>query len=159
MTDLDHLRYAAKVAATQSHDPKTQNAAVLVARNSTIWSANRVPKGIEVTPASLEAPRKYVVMEHAERGVIQAAARIGWKTDGSTMYCLWFACVDCARAIINAGIGEIVGHMTPRSQTPDRWIEQVAAGEAMLRQAGVSMRWMNETLGVTIRFDGRELEL
>lgn len=156
MTDLDYLRYAAKVAATQSHDNRTQNGAVLAARNAVVWAANRFPKGVEQV---LETPQKYAAMEHAERAAIYAAAKCGWKTNGATMYALWFACPDCARAIINAGVAEVIGHIAPRQQTPDRWMEQVLAGEKMLRDAGVAMRWLAEPLGVSILFDGRRMEL
>jgi hypothetical protein len=34
---------------------------------------------------------------------------------------------------------------------------EVLAGESMLREAGVSMRWLAEPLGVTILFDEKEV--
>jgi deoxycytidylate deaminase len=67
--------------------------------------------------------------------------------------------MDCARAIIIAGITEVVGHVKPRAATPERWTAQIVKAEAMLREANVGMRWLAEPLGVTIRFDGQEMEL
>jgi dCMP deaminase len=154
-SDIDWLRLAAQTAAEASHDDSTQNGAVLVPKDGFVAAAaNHFP-----AMAVWSKPEKYRYIEHAERAAIFAAAKAGTKTAGSTLYCLWYACPECARAIICAGVSEVVGHVTPRQATPDRWVEQVLAGERMLMQAGVSMRWMAEPLGVTILFDGREMHL
>lgn len=159
MTDLDYLRVAFQTGVVNSDDPHTQNGAVLVPRHDgAVQAANRVPRELARTPARLERPAKYQFMEHAERRVIYTAARSGVETLDATLYCVWFACPDCARAIIQAGIREVVGHVLPRSRTPARWIDQVVAGEAMLREAGVGMRWLAGRVGVTITFDGEMLE-
>lgn len=160
MTDADLLRIAASTARIRSHDPRTQNGAVLARRNDIIVAAaNAVPAGLAADAGRLQPPGKYQYIEHAERAVIYRAAWSHWKTGGSTLYCLWFACPDCARAIIQAGIYEVVGHCGPRNATPDRWQDAVQAGERMLREAGVGMRWIAEPLGTSIMFDGRELAL
>lgn len=154
-SDIDWLRLAAQTAAESSEDDSTQNGAVLVPKDGFVAAAaNHFP-----AMAVHAKPEKYRYIEHAERAAIYAAAKIGTKTAGSTLYCLWYACPECARAIICAGVGEVVGHVSPRQATPDRWIEQVLAGERMLIQAGVSVRWLAEPLGVTIIFDGREMHL
>lgn len=157
--DLGYLRMVAMTAARDSDDPRTQNAAILVPTSGTrIAVANHVPVGLTASPGRLVGAEKYRFVEHAERAAIHAAARHGVVTDGATLYCLWFACPDCARAIIAAGVREVVGHVLPRSRTPDRWLEAVVAGEAMLREANVSMRWLSGRIGVTILFNGEELE-
>ena len=98
-------------------------------------------------------------IEHAERGAIYAAARQGTQTDNASLYCPWFACTDCVRAIIEAGIREVVGLVAVRQATPARWEQEIAMAEAMLREAGVGIRWLNERVGVTILFDGKEIDL
>lgn len=159
-TDIDWLRLAFQAAAEHSDDPHTQNGAVLAPQSGFVSvSANHVPAGVAVTASRLERPRKYGFVEHAERSAIYAAARCGTKTDGATLYCCWFACRDCARAIICAGVREVVGHVLPRALTPGRWEDEVIAGEAMLREAGVAMRWMAEPIGVAIRFNGEDLKV
>lgn len=159
-TDLDWLRLACHTAAEHSHDPHTQNGAVLVPRAGYIAAAaNCLPRGIRRRQERLERPEKYRWIEHAERGAIYAAARQGTKTDDAVLYCPWFACTDCARAIIEAGIREVVGLVVVRQATPARWEHEIAVAEAMLREAGVGMRWLNERVGVTILFDGKELDL
>lgn len=149
------------VAAERSGDPSTQNGAVLVPRSAAFLAvaANELPRGIAPKPERLSRPEKYKFMEHAERGAIYAAARFGTPSEGSTMYCCWFACADCARGIIQAGVREVVGHVLTRSMTPARWEDEVLAGESMLREAGVSMRWLAGEMGVEIMFDGKRLKI
>lgn len=160
MTPADWLRLACKEAAG-SHDPHTQNAAIVVPLTAAYVAigVNKVPSGIQATPSRLERPTKYRYIEHAERAAIYRAARVGTPTSGATLYCPWYACTDCARAIICAGIAEVVGHVKPRAATPERWTAEIVQAEAMLREAGVGMRWLADDLGVTIRFDGEEMRL
>jgi dCMP deaminase len=162
MTEKDLLRTAAFAAARRSHDPRTQNGAVLVPSGG--WmpvavAANHYPVRWWAAGSRLEAPEKYRYIEHAERAVIYKAAACGQATEGSTLYCPWFACTDCARAIICAGVAAVVGHEAARARTPSRWAGEVAAAESMLTDAGVAMRWLGGTLGVSILFDGEKLEL
>ena len=153
-----------KVACEQaagSHDPHTQNGAVLVPVRAAYVAigVNKVPRGILAAPDRLLRPAKYKYIEHAERAAIYAAARYGTPTQSATLYCPWFACTDCARAIILAGVKEVVGHVKPRGATPARWAAEISQAEAMLREAGVGLRWLADDLGVTIRFDGEEMRL
>ena len=158
-TELDYLRMAFDLAATNAHDPHTQNGAVLVPKRETVvYAANCIPRELANLASRLERPAKYQWVEHAERRVIYTCAKNGIATADATIYCVWFACTDCARAIIQAGIREVVGHVVPRSRTPDRWLEQVEAGEAMLREAGVGMRWLSGRVGASIIFDGEVLK-
>src|SRR5687768_3524816 len=112
-------------ASKYSTDPNTQNAAVLIddmpsgfddsgryilSKKIVASGANHFPDGVKELPERWERPIKYSYVEHAERNCIYSAAKRGIKTDGLVMYCPWFACADCARAIIQAGIAEVVGH-------------------------------------------------
>lgn len=158
-SDVDWLRLAFQTATGHSDDPDTQNGAVLVPADGFVAAAaNHIPAGLAATPLRLERPEKYRWMEHAERAAIYAAARQATKTEGATLYCCWFACTDCARAIIAAGIRHVVGHVTPRRRTPGRWEAEVARGERMLMEAGVAVRWLAEPMGARIRFNGEVLE-
>jgi dCMP deaminase len=158
-SDLDWLRQAC-VAATGSHDPSTQNGAVLVPRSGYVTLAhNSIPAGINPLPGRLDRPVKYDFVEHAERAAIYKAARNGTPTLGARLYCPWFACADCARAIICSGVIEVIGHIRPRAATPERWTATIVQAEAMLREAGVGMRWLAGPVGVTIRFNGEEMRL
>ena len=95
-------------------------------------------------------------MEHAERAAIYKAAACGVPTAGATMYAPWFACPECARAIISAGIHEVVGLMA--FPTPERWFSKLQTGYAMLDSAGVGTRFLSGEVGETILFDGKEFK-
>jgi dCMP deaminase len=56
-----------------------------------------------------DRPAKYSWTEHAERNAIYNAARVGVSLAGCTCYVNWFPCIDCARAIVQAGIIRLVG--------------------------------------------------
>lgn len=163
-----HWLRAAYAIAGLSPDPSTQNGAVLVDYRShpglhmglfLTEECNRIPKGVAPSTERLERPEKYLWMEHAERGVIYRAARQGFRTEGTTMYCPWFACMDCARAIIQAGIRDVVGHRATFDRTDDRWADQISKAIRMFDEAGVHCRIVEEKLGcLPIRFNGALLE-
>jgi dCMP deaminase len=156
MTELDYLREACRYATQHSGDGNTQNAAILVTPRRTVYAANAFPTGIARYDSRLSPPNKYFYTEHAERAVIYKAAAAGVPTAGGVLYCPWFACTDCARAIVMAGIKEVVGLICLRCATPARWADNVELASKILTEAGVSQRLMAGKLGVTIRFDGRD---
>lgn len=137
-SDLDYLWLAYRYASTHSDDPATHNGAILrTVDGRLIFGANHLPEGVLKTPDRLERPNKYAYMEHAERDVILLAARRGVKTEGATLYVPWYACADCARAIIGAGIIRVVGHKQMFDKTPERWRASIAQGDEMLDEARV----------------------
>lgn len=156
MTEIDYLREACRYATQHSHDPETQNGAVLVTSRQTIYAANCIPPGVARPEHRLSRPFKYDFIEHAERAAIYKAAATGAATAGATLYCPWFACTDCARAIVSAGIKDVVGLIALRNATPARWLLRVEMAERMLEDACVSQRLLADKVGITIRFDGRD---
>jgi len=133
------LRIAYRNARDFSDDPSTQCGAVLISEdgNQIVYGANHFPKGVKITEERMQRPTKYAFMEHAERDCILNAALRGVSTLGATLYSPWFSCCDCARAIIGAGIKEVIGHQSIFDMTPDRWIESIEIGNKMLDEAGV----------------------
>jgi len=154
-SDIDMMRVAYRHAASFSDDPDTMNGAVLVLRSGDVHlGANRIPPSVRKHPERLVRPEKYLWLEHAERDAILSACRAGGSTVGSTLYCPWFACPDCARAIIQAGVHEVVGHVSPLSRTPRRWSDLIATASVMLKESGVKTRIVSGFVGETVRFDG-----
>jgi dCMP deaminase len=149
MKETDYLREALRYARDVSSDTNTQVGAVLVAGKRLVYGVNRAA-------CRIDGASKYQITEHAERAAIYKAAAVGVATAGATMYAPWFACTDGARGIILAGIREVVGRVSLRQATPRRWLENQELADEMLSRGGVNTRWLNETVGVTIRFDGRE---
>lgn len=168
-----YLRIAHQFAET-SPDPSTQNGAILVQTDAAGLDhvigggANEFPRGVKYTPERFERPLKYSYIEHAERNSILDAARRGNSTDGSTMYVLWAACADCARAIIQAGVKRVVTHAFYHTQdnsttTGGRkdWSASIDPAFTMLREAGVEIVFFDESLGSpnTVRFNGQPISL
>lgn len=162
MTDIEYLRLACQFAAETSDDLRTQNGAVLAMKDGEpidyLIGANRLPSHIH-GGGRLFAPAKYLFIEHAEREVIYTAARLGVQTDGATLYCPWFACCDCARAIIGAGIKEVVGLAILDVLTPERWRANVQTALQMLIEARIGTRWVADRVGAKILFDDKEIEV
>jgi dCMP deaminase len=157
--DAVYLREACRVAALESQDPRTQNGALLRARNGiVITAANQLPSIVPIRDR-LHTDAKYAYLEHAERHVIYKAARAGIATHDATLYCPWFACADCARAIILAGISRVVGHAKARALTPERWQATIATADTMLHEVGVELLLLDESLGTSFLFNGQLLEL
>jgi dCMP deaminase len=156
------LKRAYVVAVNGSADPSTQNGALFAAKgNILIEAANRFPAGVEDRPERWERPLKYEYVEHAERNVIYAAAKGGYSTDGATMYCVWYACSNCARAIIQAGFSTVIGHSTAFETAGEHWKASILTGMQMLREAGVvcllySGKLFTDTAFV-VRMNGQEI--
>lgn len=134
-----YFKHLYQYAKNISKDPSTQNAALLTNDTSAIicMESNNIPNSIQVKDEYWERPLKYSYVEHAERNVLYKAIRLGIKTEGLTMYCPWFACPDCSRAIIQCGIKRVIGHKQYFDVTPDRWKESVSIGIEMLKESGV----------------------
>lgn len=156
-SEIKYLRLAYSAAASGSDDPSTHNGAVLVLTTGDIFcGSNHFPRGVIRSADRLERPKKYAYMEHAERDVILKAASAGGMTKGATLYVPWYACADCARAIIGAGISRVVGHKQMFDKTPERWRASIADGDAMLDEAGVIREQYDGPLfAVRVRFDGQ----
>jgi dCMP deaminase len=157
MTDVDYLKMAYNVAC-RSPDPSTQNGAVIpyeVCGQINVLSAcNEFPEGVELTDERLVRPMKYNFIEHAERNVIYLGAKYGIALAGRTMYVPWFACSDCARAIICSGIKRVCGHKRMLDATPLHWKDSIAHAMTMLKESGIEMYLVEEKLNVEpIRFN------
>lgn len=160
MTAEEYLDVAYSVAQ-QSHDPSTQNGALIVVEDRVIASgANNFPFGVASTKERWERPAKYMWVEHAERNAIFDAARAGVSTKGATMYCPWFACADCARAIIQSGIEQVIGHDTPlHDNASQSWLDSIAVAYQMFNEAGVKYSLVPGTFDQKIRFNGEVVEV
>lgn len=163
--DVEHLA-AACAAATGAHDPWTQNGALILhPSGETTAASNQIHHALlrDISGGEFHVitrrPVKGHYIEHAERAAIYAAAARGLRTQGATMYCPWFACADCARAIIASGITRVVGHTECRRATPDRWLKSIAIADTLFARSGVTTEHLESRLGVTIMFDGRQLKL
>jgi dCMP deaminase len=103
---------------------------------------NGFPRGLDDEVAVRhQRPAKYLWTEHAERNAIYAAARAGISLSGTRMYVPWFPCVDCARAIVQAGIVELIA-IEPDMGDP-QWGEGFGVSIEMLTEAGIKVRYLD----------------
>jgi len=144
---MDDARWLALCASKgqESPDPRTKIGCLIIAPDGNVRcaSCNDYPQGtLRGIGERVEAPLKYVWFEHAERNAIYLAARQGLPTEGCTMFVELIPCIECARAIIQAGIIQVVINR-------DRCVEyqgskysgEVPTAMAMLAEAGINVRF------------------
>ena len=126
----------AMLAAKRSKDPNTQVGACIVSRDNIIISTgyNGMPKGCsdDEFPWDREgAETKYPYVVHAELNAILNAN--GRELRNSRIYVALFPCNECAKAIIQSGVKEVI-------YLSDKYADTMGnlASKRMLGAAGVN---------------------
>lgn len=133
----------ARVISTWSEDASTKIGCVLLGKANNILATgyNGLPRGIIATEARCACrPAKYTYMEHAERNAIFNAAREGVRLDGATAYITMYPCAECARALIQSGIREVIA--PEPNWNDERWGSSFATAHELLCEAGITIRFM-----------------
>ena len=125
----------AMLAAKRSKDPNTQVGACIVSQDNIIISTgyNGMPMGCsdDEFPWEREGEEtKYPYVVHAELNAILNAS--GRDLRGSRIYVALFPCNECAKAIIQSGIKEVLYLSDKYGTTPT-----TLASKRMLEAAGV----------------------
>lgn len=145
MADWDHrFMELARHVATWSKDQSRQVGCVIVGSDNVVRAIgfNGFPRGLnDEHEYRHQRPAKYLWTEHAERNAIYTAARNGVPLAGTKMYLPWFPCVDCARAIVQAGIAEL--YVKPPDLSDRQWGESFAVSIELLDEAGVLVRHLD----------------
>ena len=151
----EYFMGVAQLAARRSKDPNTQVGACIVSEDNKILSMgyNGFPRGCsdDEFPWGKEHQdddpynAKYFYSTHSELNAILNYR--GGSLEGSKLYVTLFPCNECAKAIIQSGIKEVVFR---DNKYPDS--DSVKASTIMLTQAGVKLRQLvlNKTLSVKI---------
>ena len=130
----------ALMSAHRSKDPNTQVGACIVDQNNKILSIgyNGMPRGCndDEMPWEREGEvldTKYAYVCHAELNAILNYS--GGSLEGAKMYVTLFPCNECAKAIIQCGIKEII-------YKSDKYMDSAAtiASKRMFDMAGVKYR-------------------
>ena len=136
----EYFMGVALLAAQRSKDPSTQVGACIVDNSNTILSTgyNGFPKGCsdDEYPWNRNEEHgetKYNFVVHAELNSILNAT--GRSLVGARIYVALFPCHECAKAIIQSGIREIVYLSDKYHDTPS-----MQASRRMLESAGVKFR-------------------
>lgn len=106
----EYFMKQAELVASKSKDTSTKVGAVLTRHNNAFSTGyNGFPRGVnDSIPERHERPEKYDWVTHSELNAILNAAREGFKTYGSTMYVTLHPCKECAKAIVQAGVKEVI---------------------------------------------------
>ena len=137
----EYFMGVAMLAARRSKDPNTQVGACIVSPENIIISTgyNGLPNGCsdDEYPWGRDGKEtKYPYVVHAELNAILNAN--GRDLRGSRLYVALFPCNECAKAIIQSGIREVL-------YLSDKYAESPAtqASKRMLQSAGVVYRQLN----------------
>jgi dCMP deaminase len=144
MTWDEKFMSLARHIALWSKDRSRKVGAIITGSDHEILSAgyNGFPRGVnDDIEERHQRPAKYKWTEHAERNAIYNAARALLK--GTTIHLPWYPCVDCARAIIQVGISEIIC-LEPDWNDP-MWADDFAVVPVMLKEAGVKTRFVGKS--------------
>jgi dCMP deaminase len=137
------MRIAIAQAREFSKDQSTKVAAMIIGRSShEIRSSgyNGMPRGCDDSVASRnQRPEKYLWYEHAERNAIYNAARVGTRLEGSLLLVTMYPCMDCARAIVQSGIEEVVT-IPPSADFASRWGSHIEKTHELLVECSIGIR-------------------
>lgn len=134
---------AARNVANGSPDRSRKVGCIIVGPDGGLRAigCNCFPEGVDGTiEARHERPEKYFWIEHAERNAIYSAAKAGVSLRGCRAYLPWFPCMDCARALVQSGIVELIA-IRPDINDP-KWGEDFKRVETLLAEAGVVLRFV-----------------
>ena len=141
----------------RSSDPNTKVGALIVNSENILVSAgyNGWPRYIQEMPEGdkrLERPLKYKWIEHGERNAIYNAGRMGVSLEGCSLYISGVPCTDCARAIIQSGIIEVIVHSEANQLwltvdgSKDQWSDDNIQSCLMLAEAHVKIKYWDGKL-------------
>ncbi len=139
--NIDALMDLAREAARESPNRVRQVGAVIVFADGSepLAACNTWPRGIAAHEWRHDGDGRFVWMEHAERNAIFTAAREGRRLDGARIASTFFPCIDCARAIVQSGIAELV--TCPPALDDPVWGASFPRSQAILEEGGVKVRF------------------
>lgn len=134
----EYFMGVAMLSAMRSKDPNTQVGACIVSPEHKILSMgyNGFPRGCsddEFTWQREGEDNKYFYSTHSELNAILNYR--GGSLEGATIFVTLFPCNECAKAIIQSGIKEVVYADDKYCNTPG-----VIASKRMLSTAGIKLR-------------------
>ena len=146
------------LSAMRSKDPNTQVGACIVSNDNKIMSVgyNGFPRGCSDDEFPWERngeksnDTKYPFVCHAELNAILNAG--GRSLSGSRIFVALFPCNECAKAIIQSGIKEVI-YISDKYADSDDTI----ASKKMLNAAGVKLTQFVSNKSIDISFDAGEI--
>ena len=141
----EYFMGVAMLASLRSKDPSTQVGACIIDKSKRILSTgyNGFPQGCsdDEFPWNRDESKgdtKYQYVVHAELNAVLNAS--GKDLAGATIYVCLFPCHECAKAIIQSGIKEVIYLSDKYHET-----SSMGASRRMLDAAGVAYRQLKPT--------------
>lgn len=136
----EYFMGVAMLSGKRSKDPSTQVGCCIVSQDNKILSMgyNGFPRGCSddefpwMRDGEDPLEMKYVYSTHSELNAILNYR--GGSLEGSKLYVSLFPCNECAKAIIQSGISEVIYADDKYADTPS-----VIASKRMMKAAGVEM--------------------
>ena len=158
----DYFMSMVYLVAEKSKDIRTHIGAVIVGPNKEIKSTgyNSFVRGLnDELEERQQKPEKYYWFEHAERNAIYNATLIGTSVKGCKMYTNGIPCTDCARAIVQSGILEVIVDEEWEKRNLNEDLEHSKRTIQMFGEVGVKLRyWNGELLNIRKFRRGENLE-
>ena len=149
----EYFMGVAQLAAMRSKDPSTQVGCCIVDEQNRILSTgyNGFPQGCDDDEFpwgrdESQGETKYPFVVHGELNAI--LNNRGKSLQGSRLYVGLFPCNECAKAIIQAGVAEVIYLSDKYATTPS-----TQASKRMLAAAGVKLRQLTSKASLLIKFD------
>lgn len=148
----EYFMGVALLSGRRSKDPSTQVGCCIVSQDNKILSMgyNGFPRGCSddkfpwVRDGEDPLKTKYVYSTHSELNAILNYR--GGSLEGSKLYVSLFPCNECAKAIIQSGITEVIYAEDKYADTPS-----VVASKLMMEAAGVIMtQYTYSNISVTL---------
>ena len=136
----DKYMEIADAVAKLSKDSSTKVGAIVIGQNKEIRSVgyNGAPRGCAADEDERkERPEKLFWFSHAELNAITNAARVGTPLEGCTLLVTHPPCMDCARAICQAGIKRVIA-VRPSDDFRARWHEHAVRSARLFEECGVT---------------------
>jgi dCMP deaminase len=154
----EYFMGVAILASQRSKDPSTQVGACIVNNDNKIMSVgyNGLPRGCSddeypwERQGEKESDTKYPYVCHAELNAILNAGAHDLK--GSRIYVALFPCNECAKAIIQCGIKEVI-YISDKYKDTDL----VQASKRMLTSAGVQLTQFKSDKEIYISFNPEKI--
>ena len=148
----EYFMGVAKLSGMRSKDPNSQVGCCIVSQDNKILSMgyNGFPRGCSddlfpwVREGESSLDTKYFYVVHSELNAILNYR--GGSLEGAKLYVSLFPCNECAKAIIQCGIGEVIYDCNKYADT-----HSVLASMRMLESAGVKLHQYQRT--------GRKIEI
>lgn len=148
----DYFMSMAYLVAAKSKDERTHIGAVIIGPDKEIKSTGYnsfVRRLKDNFPKRQQKPEKFFWFEHAERNAIYNATLIGTSLKGCKMYTNGIPCMDCARAVVQSGIDEVIVDKSWNDGNKGDDLEHTRRTLQMFEEVGVKIRyWEGKLLSI-----------